>query len=193
MKRKILILSVLVICAAILAAGSLAYFTADTKAHNVITTGGVDIVLDEWANAERTEPFEDRTDVMPGAEITKIAEVRNTGSGSVWVRVQLTVDLYSESEEQMDPKYVSLDINDTDWKYSEGYYYYNRVLAPGETTAPIFTTVTFDANMGNEYQNSTAKVDVDAYAVQSDNNGEDVFSANGWPLPTPMPEPTAVP
>ena len=192
MKRKILIVSVLAICVAILAAGSLAYFTADTKAHNVITTGGVDITLNEWANEDRTEPFEDRTGVMPGAEVTKIVEVENTGSGSAWVRVQLTVELYSESEEQMDPKYVTLDINDTDWTYSEGYYYYNRALAPGETTVPLFTTVTFDKQMGNEYQNSTAYVEVKAGAVQSANNGTDALSAAGWPSFAP-PEPTAVP
>ena len=98
MKRKILILSVLVICVAILAAGSLAYFTADTTAHNVITTGGVNITLNEWANEDRTEPFEDRTGVMPGAEVTKIVEVENTGSGSAWVRVQLTLEVYDEEE-----------------------------------------------------------------------------------------------
>ena len=54
MKRKILILSVLAILLAILAANTLAYFTADTAAHNVITTGNVDIALNEWANEERT-------------------------------------------------------------------------------------------------------------------------------------------
>ena len=37
MKRKLLIVSVVAICIAILAAGSLAYFTAEGKAHNVIT------------------------------------------------------------------------------------------------------------------------------------------------------------
>ena len=58
MKRKLLILSVLTILLAILAANTLAYFTADTAAHNVITTGNVDIVLNEWANEERTERFE---------------------------------------------------------------------------------------------------------------------------------------
>lgn len=192
MKRKILILSVLAICAAILAAGSLAYFTADTRAHNVITTGGVDIVLDEWANAGRTEPFEDRTDVMPGAEITKIAEVRNTGSGSVWVRVSVSVETHDAKGGQLNPAVVALDINDTDWIYQDGYYYYNRALAPGETTAPIFTTVTFDANMGNEYQNATANVDVNAFAVQSDNNGTSALDAAGWSSPA-EPEPTVTP
>ena len=192
MKRKILILSVLVICVAILAAGSLAYFTADTKAHNVITSGGVDITLNEWANEDRTEPFEDRTGVMPGAEVTKIVEVENTGSGSAWVRVQVVLDVYDEEEKALDPRYVSLDFNDTDWTYFEGYYYYNRALAPGETTEPLFTTVSFDAQMGNEYQNSTAYVEVHAGAVQSANNGTDALSATGWPSFAP-PEPTVAP
>lgn len=192
MKRKFLILSVLAIMIAILAANTLAYFTADTKAHNVITSGGVSIELKEWANDDRTEPFEDRTGVMPGAEVTKIVELTNTGTAPVWVRVQVVLDVYSADKEGLDPKYVTLDFNETDWTYFDGYYYYNRALAPGETTEPLFTMVTFAPTMGNEYQNSTAYVEVKAGAVQSDNNGTDAFSATGWPSFGP-PEPTLVP
>ena len=192
MKRKFLILSVLAIMVAILAANTLAYFTADTKAHNVITSGGVDIVLNEWANEDRTEPFENRTGVMPGTEVTKIAEVTNTGTAPVWVRVQVMLDVYAADESQLSPEHVTLDFNETDWTYLNGYYYYNRALAPGETTEPLFTTVTFAPTMGNEYQNSTAYVEVKAGAVQSDNNGTDVFSATGWPSFAP-PEPTVAP
>ena len=93
MKRKFLILSVLAILVAILAANTLAYFTADTKAHNVITSGGVDIVLNEWANEDRTEPFEDRTGVMPGTKVTKIVEISNTGTAPVWVRAQVQLEV----------------------------------------------------------------------------------------------------
>ena len=50
MKRKLLILSVLAICLAILAAGTFAYFTSEDTAHNVITTGGVKIAVQEWAD-----------------------------------------------------------------------------------------------------------------------------------------------
>ena len=46
--------------------------------------------------------------------------------------------------------------------------------------------------MGNEYQNSTAYVEVEVGAVQADNNGTDVFSAAGWPSFAP-PEPTEAP
>lgn len=194
MKRKVLILSVLAILLAILAANTLAYFTADTTAHNVITTGNVDIALNEWANEDRTERFEKQINVLPGTEVTKIVEVENIGAGTAWVRVQVVLDVYAEGgKEQLPPDPVTLDFNETDWKYFDGYYYYNYPLDPGETTEPLFTTVTFDPKMGNVYQNSTAHVDVNAYAVQSANNGEDVLSANGWPRPTPIPEPTVAP
>lgn len=193
MKRKILILSVLAILVAILAANTLAYFTADTKAHNVITTGDVAIQLNEWADEARTKKFESPVGVMPGTEVTKIVEVKNVGTGSAWVRVELTVEVWSSDKKQLPLEHVTLDINETDWTDQDGYYYYNKPLAPGETTEPLFTSVAFAEQMGNEYQSSTAHVDVNAYAVQSANNGEDVLSANGWPLPTPIPEPTEAP
>lgn len=192
MKRKILILSVLVICLAMIAAGSLAYYTADTKAHNVITTGSVDIELNEWANEERTEKFENQTGVMPGKDVTKIVEVKNVGTGSAWVCVQMFVDVYAENGKGLPPEPVKLDINTTDWTYQDGYYYYNKPLAPGASTEPLFTTVSFDEQMGNEYQNAKAKIDITAIAVQSANNGETVLEATGWPSFAP-PEPTLAP
>lgn len=192
MKRKILILSVLAILIAILAAGSLAYYTADTKAHNVITTGSVDIELNEWANEERTEKFENQTGVMPGKDVTKIVEVKNVGTGSAWVCVEMFVDVYAENGKQLPTEPVKLDINDTDWTYQDGYYYYNKPLAPGETTEPLFTSVAFDDQMGNEYQNAKAMIDITAIAVQSANNGETVLEATGWPSFAP-PEPTLAP
>ena len=73
MKRKIAMLAVLVICVASVAAGSLAYFNAEGTAHNVITTGGVDITLQEWADDERQTPFENLTGIMPDTRVTKIA------------------------------------------------------------------------------------------------------------------------
>ena len=196
MKRKVLILSVFAILIAILAANTLAYFTADTKAHNVITTGGVDIELKEWANEDRTEKFEDKTGVMPGAEVTKIVEIENTGTGSAWVRVQVVLDVYAEGgKEQLPTDPVTLDFNETDWTYFEGYYYYSRPLDPGETTAPLFTTVTFAPEMGNEYQSSSAYVEVKAGAVQTANNGTAVLEPTGWPsFAPPVPaEPTVEP
>ena len=197
MKRKLLIVSVLAIFVAVTAAGTLAYFTDTGTAHNVITTGNVDIELNEWADEACTQPFQDKTGVMPGTKVTKIVEVKNTGTGAAFVRLYVEKNVYRATDQKpMDSDPVSLNFNNTDWTYSEseGYYYYNRPLEPGKTTEPLFTTVTFDPLMGNEYQNATAHVKVIAYAVQSANNGDSPQAAKGWPSdtqaePTPVPNP----
>ena len=78
---------------------------------------------------------------------------------------------------------VVLDIN-TKWTQgTDGYLYYNEALQPGAKTEPIFTSVTFKPEMGNEYQNATVTVDVMAHAVQTANNGSTAMTANGWPAP----------
>ena len=184
MKKKLLMLSVVAVCVAILAAGSLAYFTSQDTAHNVITTGGVEIRLNEWANADRTEPFKDLEGMMPGVSVTKIAEVENTGTADAWVRVLVEKKIAAKEQTEVAPadNLVTLDLNEKFWtKGGDGYLYYKNTLKPGETTEPIFTTVTFDAAMGNEYQGATATVDVLAQAVQTAHNGTTVMDAQGWP------------
>ena len=188
MKRKLLILSVLAICVATLAASTLAYFTAEGKTHNVITTGGVDIEVQEWADKEKTKPFENLTGVMPGTSATKIVEVKNTGASDAWVRVKVEKQIGAQPETdagaEIDPNIVTLDINTKEWiDGGDGYYYYNSPVKPGETTVPIFTAVTFAPEMGNEFQNATATVDILAQAVQTANNGTSALDANGWPNP----------
>lgn len=180
MKRKLLILSVLAICLAILAAGTFAYFTSEDTAHNVITTGGVKIAVQEWADEEKTTPFEDMTGVMPNTTVTKIAEIKNTGASDAWVRVRVEKDIKLQGEGTPDTGLVELTHSSADWTEKDGYYYYTKALKPGEVTAPIFTAVTFNADMGNEYQNATATVDVFAQAVQTANNGATVMDAHGW-------------
>lgn len=194
MKRKLLIVSVLVILVAVTAAGTLAYFTDTGTAHNVITTGNVKIELKEWADDACTQPFQDKTGVMPGTKVTKIVEVKNTGTGAAFLRLYVEKNVYGADQKPMKSDPVSLDFDNTDWTYSEseGYYYYNRPLEPGNTTEPLFTTVTFDPLMGNEYQNAAAHVKVIAYAVQSAHNGDSPQAAKGWPSDTPA-EPTPVP
>ena len=188
MKRKILCLSVLAIMLAILAAGSLAYFTAEGRARNVITTGSVEIELNEWSDENKTQPFENLEGVMPGMTVTKIAEIKNTGKSDAWIRVKIEKTIELKREGTPDTDLVELGLNTTEWTEKDGYYYYNKALKPGETTEPIFTNVTFKATMGNEYQNATAKVDVYAQAVQTANNPatkDDVTTVKGWPASEP--------
>ena len=187
MKRKLLIVSVVAICIAILAAGSLAYFTAEGKAHNVITTGGVEIELKEWADEDMTIPYsKESVGVMPGTKVTKIVQVKNTGASDAWVRVKVEKNIRLGTEipglDNPQEELVALDINTQDWELdTEGFYRYKRALKPGETTTPILRSVEFKPAMDNVYQNAQISVDISAQAVQYANNGTTVMAAQGWP------------
>lgn len=132
----------------------------------------------------KEDTLEDLAGIMPGMTVTKIAEIKNTGASEAWVRVKVekNIRLQAEVEVNPNPDLVELTLN-ADWEARDGYYYYKKALKPGEVTAPIFSAVTFNASMGNEYQNATATVDVQAQAVQTANNGTTALEAQGWPKP----------
>ena len=185
-KKKIII--AVIVLALVIAASvgtTLAYFTAQDKAHNYIVSGSVKIEVQEWADEEKTVSFpEEGIDgAMPGDKITKIVEITNKGSGDAWVRIRVdkTIELAEGTEGTPDTSLVKLDIDTENWTEKDGWYYYNATLKAGETTAPLFTSVTFDADMGNMYQNCTASVDIAAQAVQTANNGSTALEAAGWP------------
>lgn len=185
-KWKIVALCTVLACLSIVASGTLAYFTAQETAHNVITSGGVDIQLNEFSERGNEElvPWQDVDGVMPGAKVSKIVTVKNTGASDAWVRIKVDKTVILASDDKGKPEVMKLDIKDAFWTEQDGYYYYNDPLAPGETTPPLFTTVTFDPEMGNEYQGSKAYIDVKADAVQVANNpveGNNVLDAQGWP------------
>ena len=165
--------------------GTLAYFTADDVAHNVITTGKVNIALQEWADEDQTVPFENLEGVMPGNEITKIAIVKNTGTAPAWIRVKIDIAVTKQIGNEvltLPSDKVTVNIDTKSWKLgTDGYYYYQKALDKGAKTEPIFTSVLFDKSMNNDYQGSTASVDVFAEAVQTANNGANVKEASGWP------------
>lgn len=186
MKRRLFAGAVILICLSLMAYGTLAFFTAEDTAHNVITSGEIEIELLEWADEDKTTPFPEDgvSGVMPGAEVTKIVEVKNSGSNDAWVRVRVEKDitLSEGTEGDVDLGLMVLDFDETCWILGEdGCYYYKEALAPGAVTEPLFASVSFDPSMGNLYQNSTATVDVTAYAVQAANNGVEVLEAQGWP------------
>lgn len=186
MKRRLLVIATVVICLSLMAYGTLTYFTAEDTAHNVITSSGIHIELLEWADEEKTTPFPENgiRGVMPGTDVTKIVEVKNTGSNTAWIRVRVekTITLSEGTAGEADPGLMKLGFDDTCWTLGEdGYYYYQEALAPDSVTEPLFASVSFDPGMGNLYQNSSAAVDVTAYAVQAANNGETVLDAQGWP------------
>ena len=186
LKQKLLTLSAVIIVVALSAYGSVAYFTAEDTARNVITAGKLKIELQEkmlTSDGEKTVPFEDRLGVMPGSEVSKIVEVKNTGGQDAWVRVSVNkaIELAEGVEDEVDLSLISFDLNTDYWTEKDGFYYYTAKLAPGHTTEPLFTAVTFAKTMSNQYQNSKALLTVNAYATQTVHNGNTALEAAGWP------------
>ena len=197
--KKIFAAAIVVACLSLAGAGSLAYFTAEETAHNVITSGNVDIELQELRQNEdgTFEQFRDIVGVMPGVSVSKIVQVKNTGFGDAYVRiaVESSIELADgslASAEDLE-KYLRLDFNADAWTCVDGWWYYAAddsfghpgILSPRLVTEPLFENLTFDASMPNEYMGSVATVTVTVQAVQSAHNPDDPtlgpLAAKGWP------------
>lgn len=203
-KLRRLLAALAVTACMVLAVGgtTLAYFTDSETAHNVVTSGGVDIEI-----VEKTRVGDDLFDfpengvsgVMPGASVSKIVTVENTGSAPAWVRVRAERSVLGKGgaelpleaevkvrdadggERTVKVEVVSFEVRDGWVDGGDGWWYWTSPVAPGGSTGVLFDAVSFAALTPNGYQSCTANVDVSAQAVQSDHNGDAVLEAAGWP------------
>lgn len=207
MRKKLIIAALAALVVSLMAYGTVAYMTAETTAHNIITAGSVDIVLYDKSRPEGDDgqtPIEQLPDfpaqglrVMPGTEASKLVAVaKASSSADCWVRVKLTptltlADGSSRTMTADDP--ITLVLNSTDWLAGEdGWFYLQRPLTADEPLSELLlSAVRFERGMGNQYQGSTLSIDVSAQAVQSKNNdipqksaenpNPTVEDVGGWP------------
>ena len=213
MRKKLLAVSLLVILLSLAAYGTYAYLTEEARTTNVITTGTVEISLVEKtkdANGEWMDfPTTAISGVVPGKSVDKLVTVDNEGTGDAWIRASVTCKIVAADKETELPlvlangeSALSFDINEEMWKAGEGkragYYYYTAPVDPADSTEQLFSKVTFNPAMGNEYQECTVYVDVVAEAIQVKNNGDaegetylDAYWPDG-PVP-PAPEKPVTP
>ena len=168
--KKILAL-VLVICLAMAigVGATLAYFTAEDTAKNEFTVGNVKIDLTEpkWdENGSKEAP-----EVYPGEALAKDPTVTNTGKNPCFVRIQVEgLDCLGETENMLikyRTDYVDGALG-TDWVlHTDGYFYYTKVLAAGESTGALFDQIVIPAGLENGDGESKFDIDVTAYAVQA--------------------------
>lgn len=189
MRKKVLSVAVLVICLSSLATATLAYFTDQDTARNVITSGAVKVAVVEQQQAAGSlvdypaEPIV----IMPGTTVSKIVTVKNQAARS-FIRARLELTVKDSSGEVMEASFESLDdiitvtVNTDEWVQADGWWYYNRAVDTDQVTQPLMTSVIFDgSNMTNEYQSCTLEITVTAQAVQAANNASNALEALGWP------------
>lgn len=184
MKKKILIGTLIVCALAIIATGTIAYFSVSEEATNVITSGRLTMVLHDETTGGIPFPEAGIHDIMPGQTVDKIVYIENDCPNPEYVRIYLEKSIHAEpgSDAQLTFEDITLDINNEMWTLGDdGWYYYNAVLEPGEDTEPLFTTVSFGRKLNNDYQNCGLEIIVHAQAVQSEHNGDSAILASGWP------------
>lgn len=182
-KKRLLLIAFIICCLATVAAGTLAYFTAEETNYNVITTAALDVDLVEETEDGEPWPEEGFNGIEPGVDVTKIAYAENLGNTDAYVRMIIDKSITPAKgvTKELNFDHITLDINTVDWTEKDGAYYYNQVLKAGEKTPPLFTNVHFGVELGNEYMNAKVKINVTMQAVQVQNNGNSALEAAGWP------------
>ncbi len=179
MKRRLLLLFGVVAILAILSAGTLAYFTAQTKATNIISSGSVNLKIHE-RTADGSNFPKEGVMVMPGDTVSKVVTVENVGSAPLYLRVRLTKRVNDASLAADDC--ISMNLNTLCWTEKDGYYYFNEALNPGQTTEALFSEVYVDLlKVDNAYLGKYFTLEVSAYGVQAAYNGNTPWDAVGWP------------
>lgn len=182
MKKKLtLVVTCVVLVAAMVIGGTLAYFTDTKTAENTFTVGNVEIKLEEpnWKGSGEA----DAPEVYPGEPLAKDPTVTNTGANPCFVRIKVTgldsLKSLSEADAEKgltdmiqyrNEKYALGELNEG-WEKNGDYFYYTGVLEAGATTKkPVFSSIVIPngLNTGDAKETKTEyNVIVTAEAVQA--------------------------
>ena len=182
-KRNLYVIAFL--CFITLVGVTIAYLQSTATLENIFNAGTYKTITHE----EFTSP----TNWMPGDETPKTITTKNEGTIPVRVRVKFDEEWTSKNGDPLDLTYngenaaiINLD-NINDWIYKDGYYYYTKELAPGETTTSLIKSVTFNPNVegevncvtengtvtcessGDSYDGATYKLKITTETVQAKN------------------------
>lgn len=161
-----------VLALSLVSAGSVAYFSSTQTVRQVITTGSIQIVLNEEAGPA--------VPVMPGSVLHRPVSISNVGENAAWVRVKVlgkwdVVGIDTGSEIAPVPDYDM-----SAWVLRDGWYYLSEKLESGTTSAKLFTSLMFPLSLNDAYQGHSYHLTLQAEAVQAANNATTALEAEGW-------------
>lgn len=178
MRRKVALTAAAVAMVGTLAVGgTLAWFTDTETATNVVTTGNVDIALNEnggddgVANGDGLK-YED---VMPGDVFDKEVTIANEGNDA-YVRATIEVEgIDMTGTEAIKFMKNSEEVPELEWTYSEGVstaiVEHEGIFMEGAEDWVIFDSIKVPEDWDNNYTNKTFNIKVTAEAIQAANIG----------------------
>ena len=179
-KARLLLIALAAILVTVLTQPTLAYYTIVGKATNVVTSGDVQLQIHE-KTADGSDFPEEGVYIIPGDIVSKQVSVENVCGHPFYLRVRLVSG--SDNQALLPEECMKLDIHTQNWTWRDGFYYFNRILQPGEVTPTLFTQVEIiGSKVDQTHIGSTLNLTVNAYAVQSEHNPADYpWDAVGWP------------
>ena len=172
----------LIVLVMLLSNKTIAYYSTAKKATNVVTSGDISLMIHETTDQDTLFPSEGVL-IVPGDVVSKQVSVENICSHPFYLRVKLTYDI--DSQELSADECFALNIDETNWTYMDGWYYFNSAVEPGDMTPYLFSEVEIvGAKVDNSYIGKTLSLNVIAQAVQSEHNpliDGLVHTASGWP------------
>lgn len=211
-RRNVLTLVLALVLVAALAVGAtLAYFTDVDAEKNTFTMGKVDINLDESPDDGKTwdEDGLEYPNVVPNATVKKMARL-TVGDNSQNCYLMVTVEVtdaarYDETTKKgfkdtdIDALYTAVtsaidstkwDVKKVDGKLQCVYLGTGDHIAKKGEELILFSTITIPDSFGNNTAEQTFKLELKAYAVQSDNlvYSDSIWTDNFKSETTPAPE-----
>lgn len=181
-KLRIFVLSVAAIVLTFFVQGTLAFYSTVGRAANVVTSGNIQFIIHERTDSGAEFPAEG-VYIIPGDIVSKKVSVESDCEHPFYLRVKIVYGV--DSKELSADDCFKLNINEANWEFHDGWYYYTGVVNPGETTPNVFSHVEIvGSKVDNSYIGKTLTLSVVAHAVQSENNpvtDGKTYTAAGWP------------
>lgn len=181
-KIRIFVASLVAAMMALISTSTLAYYSTVGKATNVVTSGNIQFIIHEMTDQGKEFPKEG-VYIVPGDVVSKKVSIENDCAHPFYLRVKMVYGV--DSQELGAEDCFKLNIDEEHWVLHDGWYYYNGIVNPDETTPEVFSHVEIvGSKVDNSYLGKTLTLTVKAQAVQSENNpitDGKTFTASGWP------------
>ena len=172
MKKKYIIIILIIFVVCIIGYGTYSLFTGNISLNNIIKTGNVDLEVIENKD-------ENNFIIKPGDILDKTISIKNTGKHPIYVRAKVIITV---DNKELTSGEINVNVDNTKWIYSNGYYYYSKALNSNAVSENLFTKIYIDIfKIDNSYSGKKFNIRVLAQGVQSENNGDDPIEAFGWP------------
>lgn len=192
-KKKYIVLALAVMIGAATTEGIISYLTDKETVTNVFTTGNVQIQIheDQWdalADANKNNIPDIAEKMLPLESVTKDPSVKNIGSNSAWVFLEVKIPVKSVITADVNgnklnngvakatelfgfaPKsgWTMMGTKQVTSDTATYVYGYNTKLAPNVQTTTLFDSIQLANVIENQIDNTTQNIVINAYAVQSD-------------------------